>query len=120
MLAILMNIGICSEMGDVFSSIYSRNVWGVGSGHGSLKENTREYRKILSSFFNNSDITTFVDLGCGDWQFMKYVQIPSDKVYLGVDVVKDLIVHHNQEYSKDNVKFRHILIMIRSHQPICS
>lgn len=69
----------------IFETIYRANVWGAGSGDGSLEENTREYRIFLQSFLRLNGIKKVLDFGCGDWQFSRHIDW-SGIDYLGVDV----------------------------------
>lgn len=91
-----------------FTNIYRNNVWGVGSGPGSYAGNTKEYRYLLQSIFNNKHIKTYVDLGCGDWQIMRLIKIPENKKYVGVDVVKSVIDNNKKEFSQKNIDFQKI------------
>ena len=89
----------------VFSKIYENKAWGDGSGPGSSEFNTKSYRTVLQYFFNLKDIKKIVDLGCGDWQIMRLINIPPDKEYVGLDVVSGLIESHMQTHAHENVNF---------------
>ncbi len=91
----------------VFSNIYATDFWTNGSGPGSTKENTIEYRKILQKYFDDPKYQTYVDLGCGDWQIMSLINIPKEKTYKGYDIVKTVIDDNKKKFSKDNVHFYH-------------
>lgn len=52
-----------------FEEIYATNEWGHGSGEGSLPVHTRGYVAFLQAFLAEKNITSVVDMGCGDWQF---------------------------------------------------
>ena len=45
-----------------------------------------------------------LDLGCGDWQFSKFLDLSSVS-YLGVDVVESVIESNSTSYSASNIKF---------------
>lgn len=92
------------EMSDIFSFIYQKDIWQAGSGTGSKPENTIAYRDFLEKFLKSKNIKTIVDLGCGDWQFSKYVNW-REAEYLGVDVVKSVIDADKKLYEKANIKF---------------
>ena len=92
----------------IFSDIYRTDFWTQGSGPGSTKENTVEYRKILQEYFNDPKYQTYVDLGCGDWQIMRLINIPEDKMYKGYDIVQTVINDNKRDFAKDNVTFYHI------------
>lgn len=88
-----------------FTEIYSKNYWHKGSGYGSLPANAKPYLTILQDAFNNPDYKTYYDLGCGDWQLMSTINIPTDKQYFGFDVVKTVIENNIKNYSNKNVHF---------------
>ena len=56
-------------LADTFSTIYRNNVWGHGSGVGSLPEGTVDYRRVLEGLIRSKDIKTVLDYGCGDLHF---------------------------------------------------
>ena len=91
-------------MNNVFEEIYERNLWGFGSGHGSLPSVTKGYRAYLQQFMELNNVKSVVDYGCGDWQFSKYVDW-SNIDYTGVEVVKSLVDANNKQYSSDNISF---------------
>jgi len=90
---------------NIFSRIYKNDKWTKGSGPGSTIENTVEYRKLLQDYFNDHRFRTIIDLGCGDFQFMKLINIPSNKTYKGIDVVHEVIEEDKKLYGKENVQF---------------
>jgi SAM-dependent methyltransferase len=92
------------EHEDVFEDIYKNNKWGNGSGAGSSPEQTKEFRDWLSTFLIQNKVKSIVDLGCGDWQFMKLVDL-SGIAYTGVDVVKSVIDNNISEFAKEGVSF---------------
>ena len=89
---------------EVFSKIYKEDLWGDGSGAGSKVENVTEYVVVLQEYINKPEVKTVIDLGCGDWQFSKFLDLSSVS-YLGVDVVESLIESNSNLYSSPNVKF---------------
>jgi SAM-dependent methyltransferase len=88
----------------VFSEIYARNVWGHGSGEGSLVEHTKGYRRFLEHFMRRRGVRSVVDYGCGDWQFSRLINWNGIR-YLGLDVVDSLIDHHTKTYRTENIRF---------------
>lgn len=79
----------------VFSDIYSKDKWAGGSGTGSSPENTAEYRALIERFVRDHDITSVVDIGCGDWQFSRLIDW-GEIDYLGLDTVP-AVVRANRE-----------------------
>jgi SAM-dependent methyltransferase len=88
----------------VFTQIYAQNLWGYGSGEGSLPEHTKDYRRFLERFIRDRQIKSVVDYGCGDWQFSRLIDWDGVR-YLGLDVVDSLIEHNLKTYRKDNITF---------------
>jgi 2-polyprenyl-3-methyl-5-hydroxy-6-metoxy-1,4-benzoquinol methylase len=89
---------------EVFSKIYKEDLWHGGSGAGSKLENVKEYVEILQKYIDKPEVKTVLDLGCGDWQFSKFLDLSSVS-YLGVDVVESVIESNSTSYSASNIKF---------------
>lgn len=90
----------------VFNYIYKYNLWGFGSGTGSISFNNKKYINFLNIFINNKNINKIIDLGCGDWQLHKHIDFKK-KNYIGIDIVKNIIDINNKLYSNKNIKFQH-------------
>ena len=88
----------------VFSKIYTEDLWQDGSGGGSKVENVGEYVDVLQKYIDKPEVKTVVDLGCGDWQFSKFLDL-SSVLYLGVDVVDSVIDSNINLYSASNIDF---------------
>ncbi len=89
---------------EIFENIYKHNYWQFGSGRGSLVENNREYIDFLPRKLQELGVKTVVDIGCGDWQFSRYIDwTPFD--YLGVDIVGSVIEENKRNFEKENIKF---------------
>lgn len=75
----------------VFGEIYAKEKWGKGkgSGTGSDPNYCSKYLQRLREFIEEKQITSVLDLGCGDRQL--YVDFDWGGVeYLGVDVVESV------------------------------
>ena len=99
---------ITNSHSTIFSAKYARDDWGGdgSSGPGSSPFNTLAYRKLLQKIFNDDQrFNSIVDLGCGDWQIMKFIQIPLAKTYRGIDVVPGVIENNRRLYESKNIKF---------------
>ena len=95
----------------VYSYIYKNGLWGPGSGYGSDKIKTEKYRLFLQSIFDNQNFQSFVDLGCGDFQIMRHMQVPINKTYTGIDVVPDVISRIEKNYGgSKNPNYKFVLI----------
>ena len=98
---------------DVFTNIYVNKIWGAnqaGEGHsgcGSTLSATESYRYFLQNFFKAFDIHSVVDFGCGDWEFSR--ELDWDGIdYLGLDVVKHVIKHDQEQFSTEHIRFVHV------------
>ncbi|MDR2523705.1 MAG: class I SAM-dependent methyltransferase [Synergistaceae bacterium] len=90
-----------------FNYIYKENYWESGSGLGSHPDATINYRGILENFITEYSIRSIVDLGCGDWQFSRYVKWGNVN-YIGYDVVQDVIEANISQYATPNISFIHL------------
>ena len=78
---------------DVFTEIYRSNGWGGKdsiSGMGSDAHQTRIITSKLQSLLIDLNISTMLDIPCGDFHWMKSVDLNSID-YTGADIVKELI-----------------------------
>jgi SAM-dependent methyltransferase len=91
----------------VFKTIYAQNIWGHGSGEGSLAVHVRPYVKFLEKFLARHRIASVVDFGCGDWQFSRAMRWDGVR-YRGYDIVPDVIAANRQYYESGNISFHEI------------
>ncbi|MBI2743042.1 MAG: class I SAM-dependent methyltransferase [Chlamydiales bacterium] len=97
----------CSE---AFTSIYSNLEWGVAedgdpsSGWGSFPVNASAYMEFLTNFIRSNDIHDVVDLGCGTWEFSRYIDW-SGVNYVGVDVVEQVVQLNQKKFGAANIHF---------------
>lgn len=96
---------ISQSNSEIFSKIYENNVWGHGSGDGSKLENCLEYIDFINNFLKENQISSVVDLGCGDWQFSHKINWENIE-YLGLDCVEDLIKNNQRIFGKININFQ--------------
>jgi SAM-dependent methyltransferase len=89
---------------DIFDKIYENSYWGNGSGGGSSPEATQPYKVFLEDFIRHSKIQSIVDLGCGDWQFSKFLDFGS-ATYVGTDASKNVIINNQQLFARSGVSF---------------
>jgi SAM-dependent methyltransferase len=90
-----------------FTTIYERNLWGAGetvSGDGSTLEFSASLREVLPRLFEELGAESLVDVGCGDFHWMKAVELNGTR-YIGVDVVEPLIKRNVQLYSSETHTF---------------
>ena len=108
---------------EVFRDIYARKSWGSDdsapffSGVGSRGEAAAVYVEAMSALLAEQRVTTgrpitIIDLGCGDFQIGKaLVSRMPDMIYIGCDIVPELVVHNQATYGDDRVSFRRIDIV---------
>lgn len=92
------------EIKNAFDQIYRDNVWGIGSGTGSLPRMNINYMHFLSNFIKWNQIRSVLDFGCGDWQFSRYLCWEGID-YTGVDVVASVIEQNTAAFGSDNIRF---------------
>ena len=91
------------ELQGVFTKIYAEGGkrWkGIESksGRGSDLATTKRVLEMLPVLLEGLHITSMLDAGCGDWNWMSRIQFPKRMQYLGVDIVPGLIVENCQKY----------------------
>jgi O-methyltransferase domain len=117
---------ITSERGrrrQIFRDIYKNNLWGNDgiskyfSGVGSRGEAADIYVERMAKLLEGHAVElgrpiTIVDLGCGDFQVGRALmaKLP-DHIYLGCDIVPELIVHNTSLYGSAQIRFRQLDIV---------
>jgi hypothetical protein len=94
-----------AEQKSVFSNIYDTSTWGRGSGNGSHPAATIQYRSFLENFISMNDISSIVDIGCGDWQSSQYISFHNSS-YIGFDVVDSVVRKNNTLYANSKIQFQ--------------
>lgn len=103
---------------DVFTEIYTKNKWGGQKGEFDSGAGTSDqkivfaYISMISEQASLLDFNdkTFVDLGCGDFRVGKQL-LSLCSQYIGVDVVKPLILRNQEKYENKKTKFMHLDII---------
>ncbi len=100
----------------IFSEIYANRMWGGAraqqldfcSGLGSFPDNSSAYEDVVVQFINNNNVTSIVDVGCGDFQVSQRIleKIGRPIRYIGVDVVPDLIERNNRLFASEFISFQ--------------
>jgi SAM-dependent methyltransferase len=96
-------------MSAVFTDIYKRNHWKGNksrSGSGSDSDQTAEVKLILTQVLKDFDVTTLLDIPCGDLYWMKDIEMANIS-YCGADIVKELIEYNIAVNRKINRRFLH-------------
>ena len=87
---------------NIFQDIYEKNFWKSQesiSGHGSEKKRANPYLKELEKFLIDYKIKTFLDVPCGDLNWIYDLIKKKEIDYIGADIVKDLIKKNKIKYS---------------------
>ena len=93
---------------EAFESIYRSNAWGSVesvSGPGSEMSATEPLRDALPQIFQRLGISSLLDAGCGDLNWMRQVDYRFER-YVGVDVVEPLIARHSRQSWPSGYEFR--------------
>ena len=91
----------------IFTRIYRANEWGDAesmSGPGSTVFRTRLLRPRLAELFGRLGIRSLLDLGCGDFNWMRLVDLASVE-YIGGDVVPELVQQNVRLYADAGRRF---------------
>ena len=86
----------------LFTHIYERHCWGSSesrSGAGSTLRQTEKVRHELEALLKKWHITSLLDAPCGDFNWMKKVDISHLESYTGFDIVEGLIQENVKQYA---------------------
>lgn len=81
-----------------FKDIYLKSEWGIGSGGGSNPEFCAPFVDWLQSYIRSHSISSMVDIGCGDLQWIPTLVKHTGIQYTGIDCVSTLIETHSERY----------------------
>lgn len=98
--------GVKNEQ-NTFEKIYNENYWGSSesrSGGGSSVESTQNVAASLPKIWGKYNIKSFLDVPCGDYNWMKNVDKKNIK-YIGGDIVPKMIEVNNKKFKDANVSF---------------
>jgi len=106
----------------VFTEIYKKKRWVFvdsisRSGPHSDLSTTETIRIELPSLFKNLGITSLLDIPCGDFNWLKEVDLDFLS-YTGADIVSDIIHQNNERYAKKNREFIQMNILTDELQTV--
>ena len=93
-----------------FENIFKNNSWGGHnsvSGRGSDLDQTEHIIREIPALFKDMGISTVLDIPCGDFNWMRSIDLSGIK-YIGADIVKEIVKNNKNQYEKNNVSFRHM------------
>lgn len=88
---------------NVFTEIYEKDLWASAeskSGSGSELRSTIKIREELPLLLSKFGIKSMLDIPCGDFNWMKEVNL-GDVQYIGADIVGKAIEVNRAKYGKD-------------------
>lgn len=91
-----------------FSEIYRKNFWDSsesGSGRGSELTYTKKIRDWLPKICLKYNVKSFLDVACGDFNWMRLVISELDIEYTGMDIVDNVIDKNNAQYADSKIRF---------------
>lgn len=92
----------------IFTRAYLKNSWGSKesrSGPSASLERTIALRTALPELFRELEIQSVLDCGCGDWNWMRHVDLTGIQ-YIGCDIVQQLIQTLQENFSAPTVNFQ--------------
>ncbi len=103
----LLGQGIAYSIKDTFQNIYRTNHWSGKdsiSGGGASTTQTQQIQTELPPLLQRLQISTFLDLPCGDFSWMQFVNLAGVS-YIGADIVPEIISQNQEKYGQLNRKF---------------
>ncbi len=95
------------DLGEKFTEIYRRSIFGgveSRSGSGSNLAQTAIIRTEIPRLMRELDVRSVLDAPCGDWFWMKYVDL-GDISYYGIDIVDEMVDLLRARHGRPDVKF---------------
>ena len=89
---------------EIFTTIYNDNHWKSSesvSGGGSELEQTNSVIKEINIILKSYSIKSILDVPCGDFNWMRFVDLAETK-YIGADIVDKLILNNSNLYGINN------------------
>lgn len=121
MVLLFVHRWIIPRLGDrkrVFSLYWRFNLWGVSetrSGEGSTLRYTAPLRAALPPLLARLNVHCLLDAPCGDFHWMRHVQLPDASTYIGGDIVRPMIRKLKQDYENDRYRF---IVLDVVHDPL--
>lgn len=96
------------ELKEKFTEVYEKNIFRGSvsrSGVGSDMVQTAIIRKELPGLVAELGIKTVLDAPCGDWYWMREVDLPVER-YIGLDIVEALVEKNQKNFGSEKVSFQ--------------
>jgi hypothetical protein len=91
-----------------FTRYFKNNTFGSNesvSGEGSTLEQTLVLKEVLPQIFRDFGVKTIIDAPCGDFNWMRYVDLSMLDSYLGLDIVNEIVVANNEKHGNHLCRF---------------
>jgi SAM-dependent methyltransferase len=103
------------DAAEVFTKIHESHEWNIKttesvSGEGSTLEQTKVLIAELPSLLRKLGVKSFLDLPCGDFNWMQHVDFQNIK-YTGGDIVEALVEKNNARFASENRQFLHLNLL---------
>lgn len=101
------NIRPNGNFADVFCKIaehYARQNEESSAGPGCSLKSTIEIRRALPLLFSSLDINSMLDARCGDFNWLRFVDLRLEKYY-GADIVPSFVERNRELYENERRKF---------------
>lgn len=91
------------DVKSIFETIYDGNLWNSvesRSGYGSEVASTSVVRAGLQNWLerHQTEISTFLDAPCGDFNWMRTITFPNNIRYIGGEIVSSLVEENIKNY----------------------
>lgn len=113
----LADKGVSYSVKDAFTQIYQSNLWNSAasvSGSGSAAIQIEEIAKHLPRLIKNFKIKTLLDLPCGDFNWMRGIDLGVEQ-YIGGDIVEEIVLRNQQAYGDAAHRFVNLDL---THDPL--
>lgn len=93
-----------------FDEIYNKNLFEGNesiSGRGSNLDQTIVLKKELVPLLKKLDVKKFLDVPCGDFNWMRHIDFGNIE-YVGGDIVENLVKENQKKFSNQNHNFHYI------------
>lgn len=104
-----MNNEDSSRRSAIFTQIWQGDLWQGAdsrSGPGSGVLRTAPFRAALEALLQREQPRMIYDAPCGDFVWMRHVQLPAVTRYLGADIVAPMIADNERRHGAHNRTFR--------------
>ena len=101
------NTGLELSTEETFIEIFRSNHWAGNesiSGRGSSRQQTDEISRQIPLVVRALKVRRFLDLPCGDFNWLSKIDLEID-LYIGGDIISDIIEKNNQNHKRKNRKF---------------